>query len=213
MTRVPPFLVALTPGTLEGPRAAGALLDAARVAFAAGLPALLLREPLLDERSFVELARRLVELARGTGGAWVGVHDRAHAALAAGADGLHLGHRSLCPADARALVGDALAVGFSAHAHDGAADVVGADYLTFGPLHDTPSKRGLLEPVGFDGLRAAVARFDLPLFALGGVRPADLAPVLATGAAGVAVLSGILGARDVQGATRSYLAAAAAATP
>jgi thiamine-phosphate pyrophosphorylase len=203
----PRRLLALTPGTHSGEAGLERLLESLRRAFEAGLPAVLLREPLLDDAAFSELAQRTVRLARRFEGRWVGVHDRVHAALSAGADGVHLGFRSLPPACVRELVGEDLCVGFSAHAADDLETWAGADYLTFGPFRDTPSKRGLQEPTGLPGLRAAVARARVPVFALGGVRPGDLPALGAAGAAGAAVLSGIWGAADSGAATSAYLCA------
>jgi len=204
VARPPRGLVALTPGRARGEAEVAPLLARIGTALEAGLPALLLREPGLDDRAFLRLAQGAREIAAQ---AWLGVHDRLHVARAAGADGLHLGFRSLEPRRARELVGDELALGFSAHAGDAEATWEGSDYLFFGPLHDTPSKRELLEPVGLAGIEAAVARAGRPLLALGGVTPADVAPVLQRGATGVAVLSGVLLADDVGAAVAAYLAA------
>lgn len=207
MTPAPPPLLALSPGTLAGPPDVRCLVGAARQAFAAGLPGLLLREPGLDERGYLALARELCELARGFGGRWLGLHDRLHVARVLPVDGLHLGFRSLRPGAARELLPPSVAVGFSAHASDVSEDWEAADYLTFGPLRETPSKQGLLEPVGLEGLERAAQRSDRPVLAIGGVRPEDVQPAMTAGAAGVAVLSGILGAEDVARATESYLRA------
>ena len=111
------------------------------------------------------------------------------------------------PAVPSQLLPPSVAVGFSAHAGDVSEDWEGADYLTFGPLRETPSKQGLLEPVGLEGLERAAQRSDRPVLAIGGVRPEDVQPARTAGAAGVAVLSGILGAEDVARATESYLRA------
>ena len=207
MTRRPPRLVALTPGDLQGPGSWSALLTAVKRAFEAGLPGLLLREPHLDERSFLELAAELSRLARGFGGRWFALHDRVHLARLVKVDAVHLGFRSLEPRVARGLLGDSVAVGFSAHASDGPEEWEGADYLTYGPLRDTPSKRGHLDPVGLEGLAAGIERAGRPVLALGGIQPEDVAGALDAGAAGVAVLSGVLSQANAGEATSRYLAA------
>lgn len=208
--RLPPPLVALTPGTLDA-QAAVRFGARAEAALAAGLPGLLLREPALGERDFLALAHALAERARARG-AWFCVHDRAHIALAVGADGCHLGFRSLAPAELRPHMqggmAGSMALGLSTHATDDPQAWRQADYLFHGPLRDTPSKAGLLEPVGVAGLEQALARTDRPVLALGGVRPEDFAPVIAAGGAGVAVLRGIFGAAGSSGpadATRAFL--------
>jgi thiamine-phosphate diphosphorylase len=188
------------------------LLAAVDAALDAGLTGVLLRERRLDERAFLALAHELrarldaLPAPRSRGSGWLGVHDRAHLAALAGADGVHLGFRSLAPAELPAFA-RGLAVGLSAHAGDEPAAWAGADYLVFGPVRDTPSKRGILEPVGIDGLAAGVRAAGRPVWALGGIEPADVAPCLDAGARGVAVLRGILGARDPGGAAAAYLAA------
>jgi thiamine-phosphate pyrophosphorylase len=191
---LPPALLALTPGTLRGPGDARALLRAAGEAFEAGLRGVLLREPALSDRDALELARALLAMAQRFPGAWIGVHDRVHVALAAGAHGAHLGFRSLPPSEARRSAGGALAIGYSAHAGDAPEARAGADYLLLGPVLDTPSKRGRKEPLGFAGLADEVRRAEQPAWAIGGLQPEHAADVLASGARGLAALSGLLAA-------------------
>jgi thiamine-phosphate pyrophosphorylase len=137
------------------------------------------------------------------------VNDRADVALAAGADGVHLPSAGIPPADARRLLGPAALVGVSCHS---TADVArardgGASFATFGPLHDTPSKRAFGPPVGLAALREA-ARLGLPLVALGGVDAARAPEALRAGAAGVAVIRAWLEVPDAAAAVRALLAAA-----
>ena len=125
------------------------------------------------------------------------VNDRIDVALAAGADGVHLPSAGIPPGDARGLVGKGRLVAVSCHS---AADVVrardgGADFATFGPVFDTPSKRGYGAPVGLDRLREASA-LGLPLVGLGGVDPSKAPTVVAAGAYGVAAIRAWLGAAD-----------------
>ena len=101
------------------------------------------------------------------------------------------------------MMGPGVLVGRSTHddaelarAHD-----EGVDYVTFGPVFDTPSKRGILRPRGLDGLARAVSRTSLPVLGLGGIS-ADHAPdVRATGVFGIAAIRAILGAHDPAAAT------------
>lgn len=206
---LPPPLLALTPGDATE-RDAMRVARAVRDARAAGLGGVLLREPGLADASLLALARELRALLP-RGEAWLAVHDRVHVARAAGADAVHLGFRSLPPREARRAAGEGLGIGLSTHAGDGAEFAAGADYLFHGPLHATPSKEGILEPIGFDGLAEGVRALDRPVWAIGGVRPQDIAPALAAGAAGVAVLSGILANPRPGAAAERYLEALAAA--
>jgi thiamine-phosphate pyrophosphorylase len=205
MRRLPPRLIALSPGTLER-GGTERLLAALEEALAHGLAGFLLREPGLSDRALVALGERVVALRARTP-FWFALHDRAHLVAAFGADALHLSFRSLGVADARACVGEDIALGLSTHAGDERAAWRGADYLFHGPLHATPSKAGHVAPVGFEGLARAAAEAEAPLLALGGVRPEDAARARACGAHGVAVLAGILTAAEPGAATAAYLAA------
>lgn len=207
-------MIALSPGDLDD-GAIGSFLHAVGRALEAGLKGLLLRERRLSDRSFGALLEGVVERSSGLG-VWLGVHDRAHVYAASaeapnGPRALHVGFRSLPPALAREVVGPAAAIGLSTHAGDDESSWSRADYLFHGPLRATPSKEGLVEPVGFDGLRDAVRRADQcggrPLWAIGGILPDDAGAVAAAGASGVAVLRGILSAPDPGAATRAYNAA------
>jgi thiamine-phosphate pyrophosphorylase len=177
----------------------------------AGLPpavaAVQLRAKDMGGKDMLALARALRDVARAAG-QWLMVNDRLDVAVAAGADGVHLPSRGVPAADARRLLGPGAIIGASCHsvaevrrARDG-----GADFATFGPVFDTPSKRAWGPPVGLDALREA-ARLGLPLVALGGVDPSNAASTVAAGAAGVAAIRAWLGAADAAGAVRQLLAA------
>jgi thiamine-phosphate pyrophosphorylase len=190
-----PPLLALSPGDLrEGD--ARAFLGRVERALAGGLEALLLREPGLSERAFLELGVRLRGMVRV-----LVVHDRGHLAAEIGADALQLGFRSLPPAAERS----GLALGFSAHAQDTPEMRAGADFLLLGPVLRTPSKEGLLEPLGFEGLARECARETRPVWALGGLKPEHAAQVRAAGARGLALRSGVLGSADPERAARACL--------
>lgn len=201
----PPTLVALTPG--EAARTGiGPLVRTVGAALEGGLRGVLLREPELEDGATLELARRLAELLAGVDG-WLGVHDRAHLVGVSGAAAVHLGWRSLPVAEARSVVGEDVAIGVSTHAGDGAPVWSAADYLFHGPLFETPSKRGLADPVGLVGLARWCAAVELPTWAIGGLRPEHAAALRDAGAAGMAVLGGILGSARPASAARAYLAA------
>lgn len=197
-----PVLVALSPGTLHE-EAPERFLGAVQRALDGGLEALLLREPGLSDRALLDLARRL-RLVLGPRRRLV-LHDRAHLVRASRADALHVGFRSLAPSVARTVVGPELPLGFSAHAHDATEARAGADYLFLGPVLATPSKEGLLPPLGFEGLARACAAETRPVWALGGLAPEHAAGVRGAGARGLAVLRGVLGADDPARAVERYL--------
>ncbi len=197
--RLPGRLLALTPGTLDA-EGAGALLARARLlsqasrAIAAGLDAILLREPELSDAATLTLARELRALLGPAG--WLGLHDRVHLATAAGADAVHLGWKSLPIQTARAILDSSIAIGFSAHAGDDPAAWSEADYLVFGPVFETASKRGHLDPVGVEGVTRAVQSTSTPVWALGGITPDNAASLTSTGCRGIAVRGAVLEAAD-----------------
>jgi len=206
---LPPPLVALSPGDLARRGAAGerTFLDATARAVRAGLRGILLREPALQDRPLLELARRLRDALPEDG--WTAVHDRVHLAAACGAQAVHLGFRSLTPARVRRLLPDGIAIGFSAHAGDEPGLAEGSDYLFFGPVLETPSKRGWKEPVGLERLAREVRRSPVPVWAIGGIGPEHVRACLDAGCAGVAVRSGALLAADPAAACAELLSALA----
>jgi thiamine-phosphate pyrophosphorylase len=194
-------------------RAVPDLVAAARAALG-GLPsravALHLREKDLGGRDLLALARSL-RAACAEVGQLLLVNDRIDVALAAGADGVHLPSAGIPAADARRLLGPGRLVGVSCHALEDVrrARDGGADYATFGPVFDTPSKRAYGAPVGLVAL-AEASRLGLPLVALGGVDVERAPRAMAAGAHGVAAIRAWLAAPDPAAAVAALLAAARA---
>ncbi|RMD99373.1 MAG: thiamine phosphate synthase, partial [Deltaproteobacteria bacterium] len=109
--------------------------------------------------------------------------------------GVHLTRRSIAADDARAFLGKDALIGVSTHALSEAreAERLGADFVTFGPVFETPSKRAYGPPVGLEALESVVAALSIPVFALGGVTCERLPLLAATGVHGIAMISAILG--------------------
>lgn len=128
-------------------------------------------------------------------------------ALAAGADGVHLGQDDLPASAARAVAHD-LIIGVSTHGLEQArrAEADGADYVALGSIFPTGSKPSF-ELVGLDTLRLVRPHVRAPLVAIGGITPERVAPVLAAGADAVAVISAIGMAPDPGAAAAAFLAA------
>jgi thiamine-phosphate pyrophosphorylase len=139
-------------------------------------------------------------------GARLVINDRADVALAAEADGVQRAHDSL-PVAALRGIGRHLLIGASVHSVDEAraAAEEGADFLVFGPVYDTPSKRAYGPPQGLDALRRVAGEVTRPVLAIGGITAARVREVLGAGAAGVAVISAILAADRPGDATRAFL--------
>lgn len=175
-------------------------LEVAEAALEAGADAVQLRAKDVGGREMYELAVGLKELLgrRGSGTLFL-VNDRVDVALAAGADGVHLGWDDLPPARARLLLGEEKVLGVSASstAEALAALEAGADYLGAGPVYPTGTKADAGEPIGLEGLREITGRVDIPVVAIGGITVDRVREVLEAGASGVAVISAVIGADDM----------------
>ena len=155
----------------------------------AGMTGFQVRDKDATTAELLELTRVVIAAVRPHG-ATVIVNDRVDVALAAGADGVHLGAGDLPVSAARRIAPD-LVIGATCRsmADVERAAAAGATYAGFGPIFATSSKAGLPEPLGVEALTTATGR--LPLIAIGGI-DADSAPgVLAAGAHGVAVIGGL----------------------
>jgi thiamine-phosphate pyrophosphorylase len=148
-----------------------------------------IREPDLSARDLTWLAERAV-LAAGSSPTRILINDRVDVAAGAGA-GVHLTTRSLTPDVVRRVCGPAPLIGASTHslAEAVTAEQLGADFVVFGPVFDTPSKRQFGPPVGLKALQTVASRLAIPVLALGGVKLPQCREVFAHGAAGVAGIS------------------------
>ena len=140
-------------------------------------------------------------------GIWFNVNDRCDLALAVDADGVHVGQGDL-PLDlARKVMGPEKLIGISTHT-PGQVRAAGAgkpDYLGFGPIFTPGSKQDHDPVVGINGLRAIRSLTSLPIFAIGGMTVDQAGEVMRAGADGVAVISAILKAPDIEQTVREFL--------
>jgi thiamine-phosphate pyrophosphorylase len=169
----------------------------------AGEVAVQLREKDLEARELLELARSL-RAVTAAAGAQLFINDRVDVALAANADGVHLGGRSLAPADVRTLA-PRLRIGVSTHtrAEVERAAAAGADFVVFGPVFATPSKPGFF--VGLDRLVQVVA-LGVPVLALGGIDEKNAYQCILAGASGVACIRSVMSTTKIDKAVSSLLA-------
>ena len=179
---------------------------------AAGLPAVQVREKDLGAAELAVLCRRIRGLTQDTRALLI-VNDRVDVALAVGAEGVQRTATSLTVEDIRAIADKRLRIGASIHSLPDAlqAELEGADWLVFGPVYDTPSKRMYGPPQGLDKLARVAAAVRIPVVAIGGLTPERVREVRRAGARGVAVVSSILAADSPADATRRFLEALAAA--
>ena len=178
------------------------LVELARAAERGGITSLQLRLKETPAREQVTLARVLV----GALSVPVLVNDRPDIALAAGAAGVHLGPGDLPAHLTRRIVPPSFLIGVSVGSPDEALTAEAADYWGVGPWRATGTKADAGDALGAEGF-AAIVRLSggRPCVAIGGLRPEDVTLVRAAGGAGVAVVSGILGAADVEASARRYV--------
>jgi thiamine-phosphate pyrophosphorylase len=141
-------------------------------------------------------------------GALFWLNDRPDLALAARADGVHVGQRDVAVHEVRARVGDGLLVGLSTHTPEQFDTALrsGADELSVGPVYETPTKPGRTA-AGLDFVRhAAASGTAVPWFAIGGIDPDTVHEVVAAGAERLVVVRAIRDAPDPRGAARALRA-------
>ena len=167
------------------------------------------RERDLEPEARFRLGEVVAECVRAAGGVLTIGGDVA-LARALGADGLHLGGGSglAAIAAARSALGEAALIGVSAHTPREAvtAAQAGADYVTLSPIYATASKPGYGPALGLTGLADSLGA-DLPVVALGGLGPEAVWSCRAAGAAGFAIMGGLMRAADPADVTRSLLKA------
>lgn len=187
--------------------AGGRPLDVlAREACAAGLRVFQYRDKVLSSRERYPVAMALAAVAREAGAAFL-INDDIDMALAVEAQGVHLGQDDFPVATARKILGPRIIIGCSAHTLDQAraAEAEGADYLGVGPIYASTTK--MARPtLGCGPLREICAAVRIPVYAIGGITPERCVEVVAAGAKGVAVASGLF-APDIATQTRAFLAA------
>jgi len=159
-----------------------------------------LREKNNSPRDFFADASAALRLAR-TARATIIINDRVDIALTLGASGVHLGQTDLPVKAARQLLGPRAIIGYSTHNLDQVREALDLpiDYLAFGPVFPTRTKKNPDPVAGLNQLQAAKALAgDLPLVAIGGIRQSNLADVFAAGADSAAIISEILSTpRDI----------------
>jgi len=173
---------------------------------AAGLPAVQVREKDLPAAEVAQLCRAVRPIT-AVRGALLIVNDRIDIALAVGADGVQRTSTSLSIEDMRRAADKRVRVGASVHslAEAVSAATAGAEWLFFGPVYDTPSKRRYGPPQGLSALERVASAVAVPVIAIGGVTPERVAEVRGAGAHGVAAISAILSADSPAAATQRFL--------
>lgn len=179
------------------------LLEVAREAIKGGADAIQLRDKEATSKELLEEALGLRDLTRENGILLI-VNDRPDIALAADADGVHLGQEDLPASAARKLIGPEKILGVSASALPLAlkAQEDGADYVGIGSIYPTITKKLTAPPAGPELIMAFRGRLAIPFVPLGGISARNVREVIAAGARSIAVCSALVSAPDIAEATR-----------
>ncbi len=167
----------------------------------AGAEIVQLRDKHLSARELVELGKKARGIIKDS--ALFFINDRFDIALAAGAQGVHLGLDDIPPEIARKIVKRKLLIGFSTHSAKEVKTSISrpVDYISFGPVFKTKTKLDALSPRGIESLKKAVSYSRHPVVAVGGIGKESIEDILKTGVSGVAISSAILDSKDAYKAT------------
>jgi thiamine-phosphate pyrophosphorylase len=181
--------------------------EVAEAAIAGGAECLQIREKSLDAGELLRRAREMVSICRRHD-VLVMVNDRVDVALAADADGVHLGQTDLPAREARRILGPGKLIGVSTQQieHARAAVLDGADYIGVGPMFRSSTKTRDILP-GLDYAREVVREITIPAVAIAGITFENAPQVVVTGIKAIAVTQAVTMAKDVAGAARAMRSA------
>lgn len=163
-----------------------------------GVTCLQLREKNLDQESFLAEAKEIRDLCRSYGVPFI-VNDKVEAAMACHADGIHVGQEDMPAKEVRRLVGEEMIIGVSVHSVEEAKKAVedGADYLGVGAVFPTVTKTRV-NRMSMDVLQAICKAVKVPVVAIGGIHPDNIMELAGSGVDGVALVSAIFSAEDIE---------------
>ncbi len=196
-------LYVLTDPNLRPNRSAEQVVTAA---LAGGARIIQVRDKALPTPEIVSIARQLRKRVQAAGGLFI-VNDRVDVALASEADGVHLGPDDLSPADTRRLLGPDKLIGVSTGTlAEAEAAAPYASYFGVGAVFGTRTKSDAGDPIGVERIREIKAAFSsVPIVAIGGITADNIAEVSQAGAEAAAVVSAVVGASDIEAATRDLI--------
>jgi thiamine-phosphate pyrophosphorylase len=182
------------------------MIKTARAAVAGGASVVQLRDKHADTGRMIETGKALKAALAGTG-ALVVINDDVEAAIAIGAEGLHIGQDDTDAYTARQRIGPKMILGLSVETETLAASVdpTLVNYAGIGPVFATPTKLDHKQPIGFAGLARLVEVCPVPAVAIGGLKTTHVQEVFAAGADGLAVVSAVCGTPDPEAAARGFV--------
>ena len=182
------------------------LYEQVEAALKGGVTCVQLREKELDETAFLQEAKELCALCRRYGVPFL-VNDNVEIAIACGADGIHVGQEDLTAGEVRRRVGENMILGVSVHTVEEACQAVrdGADYLGLGAVFPTSTKTDV-EQMSNETLRAICDAVNVPIVAIGGINRGNILKLAGSGVDGVALVSAIFSAEDIERTCRELRA-------
>ena len=184
------------------------LYEQVEAALRGGVTCVQLREKELDEDAFLREAKELRALCRRYGVPFI-VNDNVDIAIACGADGIHVGQEDMAAGEVRKRVGEDMILGVSVHTVEEARRAVenGADYLGLGAVFPTSTKTDV-DQMSNETLRAICNAVEVPITAIGGLNRNNILRLSGSGVDGVALVSAIFSAEDIEGTCRELRALA-----
>ena len=179
-------------------------MELAGLAIKGGADTIQLRQKSGSTREMIQVATQMKQLCADNGVTFI-VNDRLDVAIAAEADGVHLGQDDFPIPIARELLGEERVIGGSASTMEEARKCLseGADYVGFGPVYPTTSKDDANPVTGIAMLKQVVEAISLPIIVIGGVSVENVPEVIGAGAHGIAVISAVCCQEDPEQATRT----------
>lgn len=183
----------------------GAVEDA-KSAIRGGARIIQYREKDACASTMVDQCIQIKKLCKNNGVIFI-VNDRIDVALAADADGVHIGQEDIPYLHARRLIGDGKIIGMSANSAKDALhnEKLGADYTSIGPIYSTKTKKDAKNPIGLEPIKHLSKILKIPLVAIGGINSSNINDVLNSGARNIAMISAIIGSENVESCVRSYM--------
>ncbi len=184
------------------------LYEQVEAALKGGVTCVQLREKEMGDEEFLQEAKEIHALCRQYGVPFI-VNDNVEVAVACGAEGIHVGQEDMAAGDVRRRVGDEMLVGVSVHTVEEAKQAVadGADYLGLGAVFPTSTKTDV-DQMPTETLRAICDAVDVPIVAIGGINKGNIGKLAGSGVDGVALVSAIFSAEDIEGTCRELRALA-----